>query len=606
MPEPLHLGLDLGSLGCRAAYASVAGDPVKLPIPAGWERSERWLWCRAPDESSLSVEFETAKNLLGVQVSDTGGDSRAVAAVRRFLTEMRRAAEMHTGRPCGRLAVSVPALYSASRRTALRETALDCGFSDVLLINDSMAAAIAHTPAHSEPRTLLVFGMGYGGFEVGVIRVAKGSYRAIGYDGSPAAGGAAFDGLLLAAVRQALADAGAWPEASSLPLAGWTSLRSFAQDLKETLASDGSVTLKIRLGPSLVCLPVTRRDFERAIEATLAQSLDVCARLLEEANLIVSDLDEVLLTGGSTGIGLLERLVGERFGRRPVRAPDHILACGAALFAARAGELSTTEAAPSPLAHGPKVEFSASPASVRVRFPPLPGEAGYEPAAPAQPPAKILAVELPPTSVPDAGEAAEIRERWLELVQRLRRYAALRPLPAAAFLREALGELQGLLDERGAPVPDPRSSGMKRETERALAHAEEHLAAGRHHRAIVGAHRAAALDPESAVVLQRVIEIHLRAAAAWSGPEQLKESMSWLLCALEHDRTDRRVQEAVADRYFLHAQQSLQAGDLQTALGAVEECLCYNPDHPQAIALRRDLMGEKRENRLRNVEQADV
>src|ERR1051326_4229072 len=144
MGEPINIGLDFGSLGCRAAY--VPGDEA-LPLPATerWSAPEQWLTCEREPSSVLGVQFPSLKNLLGMETPKPGDAVTApVATVRGMLVDLRRVTEELTGRPPGQLVIAVPALYSSARRTALREIALSTGFADVHLLNDGMAAVIMH------------------------------------------------------------------------------------------------------------------------------------------------------------------------------------------------------------------------------------------------------------------------------------------------------------------------------------------------------------------------------------------------------------------------------------------------------------------------------
>src|SRR5690242_11417358 len=135
MGEPINIGLDFGSMACRAA-CMIGDDVFPLPAMEKWSGPGQWLTCEREPSSILGVQFPSIKNLLGMETPKQGdAETKPVATVKGVLLDLRRITEEQTGRPPGQLVIAVPALYSSSRRTALREIALSTGFADVHLLN---------------------------------------------------------------------------------------------------------------------------------------------------------------------------------------------------------------------------------------------------------------------------------------------------------------------------------------------------------------------------------------------------------------------------------------------------------------------------------------
>src|SRR5689334_14447321 len=199
MVSPINIGVDFGSLGWRAAYVA-ASQTVMVP----WEEKdpllERRLW-QQPSQSQIGTSFPSFKSKLGTgeRLVLNGNARSADELTTEDLTALSQHIAVQTSQPIGQAVISVPANYSASRRAALREAALAAGFAEVHLLNDSMAAVIHFSSRNDEAATLLVYGMGYAGFEIGLVRSAHGRYRTLGYESGQTPGGAVWDELFLAA-----------------------------------------------------------------------------------------------------------------------------------------------------------------------------------------------------------------------------------------------------------------------------------------------------------------------------------------------------------------------------------------------------------------------
>jgi hypothetical protein len=616
MAEPMNIGLDFGSLGWRAAY--VTGEEITLiSANAGWENPARWLLCNASPTLALGVHFPSIKSRLGMEATEPPESmmKSATATVQELLGELCCLVGERTEQPLGQLVIAVPALYSAARRAALRDVALTAGFTDVHLLNDAMAAVIGLTHQRQESMTVLVYSAGYSGFEVGLLRVAKGRYRAIAYDGASVPSGAAFDTLIMRSCLQALTTQRLWSPTHTVAPDTWLRLRDAVQRLKELLTTEASVELALDVITSgakhTVRLSLSQEDFERAVTGVVTHSLDIAERLLDDANLSSTDIDEILLIGGSTRIGVMQRLVKERFARQPVISPAQIIAQGAALYAARLGTFPATEAVLMPRAdldaHEepppaiPVVKVTFSPVKEEeVSVPRVQQMTQQERVAPTAETPMGLVLDLAVSPSPSATHATSMAttiERpnaSTESVSadRTHLFQYAHQLIAQGAYDRAKGFLQGLIQDANAllvKIPSRATPTMRREIEEALRQAHAFLEAGRCREAVVHSHYAYSLDPENPVVFEQMIDIHCQAAMAHTSIEGHVQSMEWLHCALGHDRTNINIHDRIAARQFLHAQQTLAQGNHAEALKALEECLYFNPLHAEAQRLRDTL-----------------
>jgi hypothetical protein len=577
--DPLSIGVDFGSTGLRVAYA-VDGDlPVVLPDSA----AGRWPWLLCePAPGRLGVSFPSLKSKLGTDaaVLVNRRPARAAELAAEIFRSVRQAVESQAARPVAQAVISVPARYSASQRAALRDAALAARFAEVHLISDTVAAVMASTARREGAATVLVYGMGYAGFEVGLVRAVRGHYRALGYEGGLAPAGWALDQLLLQAVLDIARESDLPLDAAHWESPMWMQVRAFAQRVKEDLSVQSQVALPLSIqspdGRRGARITFARAAFEEAVGPSFASTLDSARNLLDQAHLSVTDIDTILLVGGSTRIPLLQAVVERELGKPPVLAQPDDLARGAALYAARLES--------KPLAAGEEAERGwegngqggfLSGAALRAAIevaeagsPQLSGEqmvllAG---GGPAQPP------------VPD-------RQAFLLHARQLAEGGKVEE--ARSLLTEWIRDAQALL--ASLPAAEHRASSGPALARRAFARARQYLEKGQLEEAIRESHYAWQQDRDNPDVFDKMIEIHCEASLARRTPAGYADAQRWLLCANQHDEGNGRVQELLAERHFLQAKHLSDHGQRNEALQTLELCLAWNPEHSGGRALQTAL-----------------
>jgi hypothetical protein len=555
----INLGLDLGSTALRAAFAP-PGEPVRSVALSPHEWS--WLLCvRRPDGDDLPVRFLAAKAGLGVAPLGTVDGTLVDAAelITAGLRTIRSSVEREAGAAVGTTVISVPARFLSRQRTALLDAAKTAGLTDVRLVTDSMAAAIAHTGGE-RGGTVLAVGMGYGGVEVGLVRALRGRYRALDYDGATSPGGHSLDHLVLAQLVRVLCQSESRPDPAAWNESSWRRLRRSAQAMKEGLAAGERVFIPrpgtisaAEIDPATFAAVALRGPLERTVE--LAQGV------LTRAGLGRSDVDSVLLFGGSTRIPLVSTML-TGLGGAVHFAPQECLATGALWYADLMG------GGPGSDDH---VTATVDSAADAVPDDPVPPMATRD----------VTAADVPALVLPTPGTSDPLT-RARTLAEEGERDAAI------GLLRTLVDRATALLAELESAPAVP----VARPVADVLAPATALLAQGMHDQAVRASHRAWAEEPRRPDVFEAMLDIHVRAADAMSDGvlDQLVAACRWLHCAYSHDQSDSRLRGLLAEREYQRGRELLRLGRESDALTAVEKCFDLAPDHLQA----RDLLTKLR------------
>ena len=583
MSETLSIGVDFGSTGVRVAYAADGGPPVVLPDGA----AGRWPWLLCePAPGQLGVAFPSLKSKVGTEeeVWLNRRSTQPTELTTEVFRTIKQAVESHAARPVTQAVISVPARYPASQRAALRDAVLAARFAEVHLINDTVAAVMASTAQREAAATVLVYGMGYAGFEVGLVRAVRGHYRALGYEGGRVPAGWALDQLLLQALLDVARENRLTLDAAHWDSPMWMQVRARVQQVKEDLSArdhvPSGVSIQTPDGKTIATIAFARAAFEEAIRPAFATSLESARSLLEQANMTPNDVDTLLLAGGSTRIPLLRELVGKELGKRPVPVQSDDLARGAALYAAR------LEAKPFPA--GQEVERAVE---MNGEGSDLPGIASLRAAievaeaSSAQPSGQNLV--LLASGGPVGAAAVPDRQAFLHHARQLTEEGRIEE--ARSFLRELIQEAQALLNSLPAASAAKAASSDEILARRALARAQQFLKKGNLEEAVRESHLAWQQNRDDPDTFDKMIEVHCEAALASRTPDGYADAQRWLLCANQHDEGNDKVRQLLADRHYLQAKHLSEHGQRKEALQTVELCLAWNPEHEKGRELQAAL-----------------
>ena len=226
--------------------------------------------------------------------------------------------------------ITVPAYFDDAQRQATKDAAQLAGLNVLRLINEPTAAAIAYGLDTASQGVFAIYDLGGGTFDISILRLTEGVFEVVATGGDSALGGDDYDRAL---VDMALAKAGM--AASVLAPKDAAALLRAARAAKEALSSATSAPFSVQLSKALVSFEIKAADFETATAHLTQRTLTAARKVLRDAKLEKSEIDGVVLVGGSTRMPQVRKAVGSFFGREPLTNlnPDEVVALGAAISA---------------------------------------------------------------------------------------------------------------------------------------------------------------------------------------------------------------------------------------------------------------------------------
>jgi molecular chaperone DnaK len=259
-----------------------------------------------------------------------------------ILRELAEWAGRELKQPVTRAVITVPAYFSDAQRNATREAGMMAGLEVVRILNEPTAASLAYGFADGARRTVMVYDLGGGTFDVSVVLVEGDVTEVLASHGNNRLGGDDFDDLLLEQLQAEFHQRHGVRIGAEHPLAlarlWWAaetakkqlSFQPYAQIREEALITKNGKPLHLEL-------ELPRAEYEKMILPLVESTLDSVSKALEDAGRKTSELDAILLVGGSTRTPLVSRLLRERIGLEPREDvhPDLCVALGAGVLASR-------------------------------------------------------------------------------------------------------------------------------------------------------------------------------------------------------------------------------------------------------------------------------
>ena len=254
------------------------------------------------------------------------------------LQKMKKTAEDYLGQEVREAVITVPAYFSDSQRQATKEAGEIAGLTVKRIINEPTAAALAYglDKKHKDIK-VAVFDLGGGTFDISILELGEGVFEVKSTNGNTHLGGDDFDHVII----DWLADEFQKDEGLDLrkdPMA-LQRLKEAAEKAKIELSS--SMETEINLPyimpvdgvPKHLVKKMSRSKFEQLIDSLMQSTIPPCQKALQDAGLKASEVDEVILVGGSTRIPAVQKLVRDLFGKEPSKGvnPDEVVAIGAAI-----------------------------------------------------------------------------------------------------------------------------------------------------------------------------------------------------------------------------------------------------------------------------------
>jgi len=290
-----------------------------------------------PEEISL-VPFDVIEGKEGtaaVNVHDTVYSPPEVSAM--ILQKLKAAAENHLGYPIKAAVITVPAYFNDAQRQATKDAGAIAGLEVKRIINEPTAAALAYGLDKKSDEKIAVYDFGGGTFDISILEVGENVVEVKATHGDTHLGGDNLDHRIIDyLVAEFKKDQGVDLSADSMAV---QRLREAAEKAKVELSSAASTDINLpyitadQTGPKHLTMKLTRAKFEQLVEDLIERTLEPCRQALSDAGYTASDIDEVVLVGGSTRIPLVQSKVTELFGKEPNKTvnPDEVVAVGAAV-----------------------------------------------------------------------------------------------------------------------------------------------------------------------------------------------------------------------------------------------------------------------------------
>ncbi|PST84466.1 molecular chaperone DnaK [Pedobacter yulinensis] len=321
------------------------GEPAKrqaITNPAKTIYSIKRFMGSSFDESSKEVARVPYKVVKGdnntprVEIDDRKYTPQEISAM--VLQKMKKTAEDFLGQEVTEAVITVPAYFNDAQRQATKEAGEIAGLNVKRIINEPTAAALAYglDKAHKDMK-IVVFDCGGGTHDVSVLELGDGVFEVKSTDGDTHLGGDDFDHVVIEWLAEEFKSENGM-DLHKDPMA-LQRLKEAAEKAKIELSSTTSTEINLpyitadATGPKHLVRTLSRAKFEQLVGDLVKRTIDPCRSALKNAGLSTSDIDEIILVGGSTRIPAIQEAVKAFFGKEPSKGvnPDEVVAIGAAI-----------------------------------------------------------------------------------------------------------------------------------------------------------------------------------------------------------------------------------------------------------------------------------
>ena len=321
------------------------GDPAKRQAITNPQRTvfsiKRFMgenWDQVQKEVAR-VPYKVVKgdnNMPRVDIDGRLYTAQEISAM--ILQKMKKTAEDYLGQEVTEAVITVPAYFSDSQRQATKEAGQIAGLDVKRIVNEPTAAALAYgVDKANKDMKIAVFDLGGGTFDISILEFGGGVFEVLATNGDTHLGGDDFDQVIINwLVEEFKKDEGADLTADPMAL---QRLKEAAEKAKIELSSSTSTEINLPYIMPVAGVPrhlvktLTRAKFEQLANGLIQACLEPCRKAMSDAGLSNSDIDEVILVGGSSRIPAVQKLVEDFFGKVPSKGvnPDEVVAVGASI-----------------------------------------------------------------------------------------------------------------------------------------------------------------------------------------------------------------------------------------------------------------------------------
>ncbi|MCW5830417.1 MAG: molecular chaperone DnaK [Deltaproteobacteria bacterium] len=255
----------------------------------------------------------------------------------QVLGKLKAAAEAYLGEPVTEAVITVPAYFNDSQRQATKDAGRIAGLDVKRIINEPTAAALAYGIDKKKEEKIAVYDLGGGTFDISVLEVGDGVVEVKATNGDTLLGGDDFDHVVMQWLVDEFKKSNGM-DVSNDPMV-MQRLKEAAEKAKIELSSTKETEVSLpfltadNTGPKHLNVTLTRARFEEMVRPLVERTLEPCRKALADAGLSTSQIDEVVMVGGSTRTPMVIEAVKKFFGKEPNRSvnPDEVVAVGAAI-----------------------------------------------------------------------------------------------------------------------------------------------------------------------------------------------------------------------------------------------------------------------------------
>ena len=347
------IGIDLGTTNSCVAVME-GSETVVIPNPEGnrttpsvvgfTKTGERLIGQVAkrqavtnPDRTIQSIKREMGSDYK-VAIDDKTYTPQEISAM--ILSKLKSDAEAYLGTPVTQAVITVPAYFTDSQRQATKDAGRIAGLEVLRIINEPTAASLAYGLDKESDQKILVFDLGGGTFDVSVLDIADGVFEVLATAGNNRLGGDDFDNKIVDFLVESFKTSDGVDLRSDRM--AMQRLREAAEKAKIELSGVTSSNINLpyitadATGPKHLDVTLTRAKFDELTADLVQKTMDPVKRAMSDASISPSDIDKILLVGGSTRIPAVQEAVKNYFGKEPFKGinPDECVAIGAAIQAA--------------------------------------------------------------------------------------------------------------------------------------------------------------------------------------------------------------------------------------------------------------------------------
>lgn len=324
----------------------LVGQPAKRQAVTNPENTlfavKRLIGRRFEDKEIKDLEKRTPYKIVRAKNGDAWVKARdedyAPSQVSAFiLQKMKETAEDFLGQKVSKAVITVPAHFNDSQRQATKDAGKIAGLEVLRIINEPTAAALAYGLDKTGAKTIAVYDLGGGTFDVSILEIGDGVFEVKSTNGDTHLGGEDFDlRVLQFLIEEFKKDSGI--DLSKDPLA-LQRLKEAAEKAKIELSSTMETEVNLpyitadSTGPKHMLVKISRAKLESLVDDLVRRTVEPCKQALKDAGLSASDIQEVVLVGGMTRMPKVQEIVKDLFGKEPHKGvnPDEVVAVGAAI-----------------------------------------------------------------------------------------------------------------------------------------------------------------------------------------------------------------------------------------------------------------------------------